>query len=272
VRILAIIIPNADRHGDSFIHLPLGMGYVLGNVRREFPNAEIKVLDFTLDRIFQENEVKERLLQEQAYAPDFVLYAGMITRYGYIKMLSRKLKEIFPRSVQIVGGSIAATGYKQLASRSFIDYFVVGEGESAVNDILRGQALTGLAGIVINKPYGTCSLLQSRERIRDLDTIEWPAYDLLRVEEYIAAYYQKTGWKYVPIIASRGCPFACNFCYRNFGQEVYFRSPASIVAELLFLKQQYGIDSFYMYDEVQFLNLIIPSAQKELYTENVSLV
>jgi len=49
-------------------------------------------------------------------------------------------------------------------------------------------------------------------------------------------------------------PFSCNFCYKNFGSKVTYRSPKLVVEEIKHLKDKYNIDSFYLWDETQFLN------------------
>jgi radical SAM superfamily enzyme YgiQ (UPF0313 family) len=53
-----------------------------------------------------------------------------------------------------------------------------------------------------------------RPRIRDLDDLPLPAWDLFPLENYLSEGH---GWgvnrgRSMPIVASRGCPYQCTFC------------------------------------------------------------
>ncbi len=48
--------------------------------------------------------------------------------------------------------------------------------------------------------------------------------------------------RHMEVLASRGCPFNCVYCYRIYGRHVRRRSPASIVAELKELVRRYQIE------------------------------
>ena len=53
-----------------------------------------------------------------------------------------------------------------------------------------------------------------RTRIRNLDDIPWPAWDLVPLDKYLdhgLGYGVDLG-RSMPILATRGCPYQCTFC------------------------------------------------------------
>jgi len=253
MKILGIIIPSSDRHGDKHFHLPLGMLSILASIRDAFPHANLKVLDFAISQI-DETTAKSEIDKINDFIPDYICFGGMVTRYRYIKMLSKLCRSHFPNAVQICGGTVSLTGNKPLSANSTIDIFVVGEGEETIVEILQEKKLQEISGICINSPYGSLRQTSVRSRIKDLDAIPRPAYDLVDTQKYITLYQNQTGWRYLPLVVTRGCPFNCNFCLLNFGHEMTYRSPKSVIEELNHLKINYGIDSFTLWDDIQFVD------------------
>ncbi len=56
----------------------------------------------------------------------------------------------------------------------------------------------------------------------------------------------------MPMVASRGCPFLCQFCSPS-ANSLRIRSVSNVIEEMRFLKSNYGIDSIYFWDELQFV-------------------
>ncbi|MDD5108763.1 MAG: radical SAM protein [Candidatus Omnitrophica bacterium] len=252
MKILAIIIPHSDRHsGDySMLNFPIGMAYVIASVREKIKGASIVVSDFSVDHIVSEESIKDRLRSVSIdFKPDYVIYGSMITRFSYIKSLSRIIKEIFPSAKQVLGGSAAGSGYKFFLDDGIIDFLVAGEGEEAMVDILsdnwqNNPSIIGPGGRIVPE----------KRAIKDINSLPMPSYKDFNVKAYIDNNFLNTGWRYMPIITSRGCPFACNFCYPNFGNVVRLRSEDMVIDEIKYLNKNYGIEAVYFWDEIQFLN------------------
>ena len=252
MNILAIVIPYSNRHISdySMLSFPLGLAYVIGAIHKHFTEANIYVADFFVNRIIQKEDILRKLKHiRNLITPDYIIYGGMITRFSYIKILSRLLKDTFPQSKQILGGSAAGSGYKYFLKEEIINYIAIGEGENAIVDILNGNVNNNQS--VIDKD----NIREPKKQIiQDIDTLPIPSYSDFMVREYVENKYRYTGWKFMPMIASRGCPFSCDFCYPNFGNILRNRNVESVIEEMEYLKLNYHIDSVYFWDEVQFLN------------------
>ena len=88
-----------------------------------------------------------------------------------------------------------------------------------------------------------------RELIRDLDSLPLPAYHLLPMHRYRPAAGAAKRTPAISVLATRGCPGRCTFCYRIFGPRLRYRSGRKVAEEVRFLQQEYGIREVCFYDD-----------------------
>ncbi|MFA6358255.1 MAG: radical SAM protein [Candidatus Omnitrophota bacterium] len=127
-----------------------------------------------------------------------------------------------------------------------IDYFVVGEGEETLYEIIRKEqgdfSNKDLAGIA-QKIDGSWKSI-NREPIKPIDIIPFPDYRSFNLNQYTAKGNILVEW-------SRGCLGRCSFCKNHRLVAGYrARSPESIFNELSFLKNNYSIDTFTVCDNL----------------------
>lgn len=97
------------------------------------------------------------------------------------------------KGVKVVLGGHHATAMPQEALEH-ADAVVSGEGEAAWRQICEQM---------LSNPAGVCGVYKGGAP--DLAALPPPRTDLMKIERYQSFYY--------PIIASRGCPEACSFCF-----------------------------------------------------------
>jgi len=185
--------------------------------------------------------------------------SGLITTYGFQKWLIPELKRINPDVPIISGGGLATCSSDLLFERTPLDIAVIGEGEvtmlQACRALENGSDLHRVAGIRF-RDGASITTTARRKNIPDLDTIPFPAWDLLPMEIYLrnpiwgdvagnSSGFRKgvRVFRSMNIISSRGCPFSCNYCYHLFGRSSYrFRSAQNVVEEVEALVDLYGTD------------------------------
>ena len=131
---------------------------------------------------------------------------------------------------------------------------VIGEGERTIVDLLDAFENNGdlfyVKGIsFMNKDV--CVITSSRELIRDLSAITYPAWDLFPMDYY--ALYRRVIHNNTDrcgfIITSRGCPFRCNFCYRM-DEGIRLRLIPDVIEEIKILKERYRVNYIWFIDEL----------------------
>jgi anaerobic magnesium-protoporphyrin IX monomethyl ester cyclase len=154
----------------------------------------------------------------------------------------------------ILHGSDAADHLEKYFSRD-ANFVLCGEGEQTLGEALdhifgsnpcrgniRGLAFVSDGKIVRNAP---------REPLRTLDTLPFPAWDLVDVEGYRRAWKNRHGYFSANMVTTRGCPFHCNWCAKPlYGQVYTTRSPKNVVDEMLWLQRTVRPDHIWFCDDI----------------------
>ena len=155
------------------------------------------------------------------------------------------LKARYPDRTLVLGGvGSKAVEDAVLARFPWVDVIARGEGELSAVQLLTalttGASLADVPGISYRR-NGSIRHNPDPPRIRDLDSIPFPAFEKIDLAAY-AGYGMMT---------SRGCPYPCTFCSVApvWNHESYSRSPANIVAEMAHLHREAGVDLFLFQDE-----------------------
>jgi anaerobic magnesium-protoporphyrin IX monomethyl ester cyclase len=185
-----------------------------------------------------------------------------------IRRLIQMVRRRFPSVPIIAGGEhITAAADFTLDSTPEIDVCVIGEGEETIVDIAnaidRGTGYDAIPGLLLRAKGGSGSNLLnrstggnrstgSRTRIRNLDSIPWPAWDLVPIDNYLdngLGYGVDLG-RSMPIIATRGCPYQCTFCSNPemWTTRWYARNTDSVLEEIKTYQERYGATNFDFYD------------------------
>ncbi len=140
------------------------------------------------------------------------------------------------------------------------DYVILGEGEITLGELVdaldrpAGPDLTTIHGVAFRGPQGEAIDTGRRPPMRDLDVLPFPAWDLVDVDRYRAAWAQHGRFS-MNMVTTRGCPFHCNWCAKPiWGQRYAVRSPANVAAELAWLRETYRPDHISFADDILGLN------------------
>jgi anaerobic magnesium-protoporphyrin IX monomethyl ester cyclase len=173
-----------------------------------------------------------------------------------VRRLIQTVRRRFPDVPIVAGGEhITATAGFTLDSTPEVDICVIGEGEETLVELAdalgRGAAFDGIAGLLLRTPEGNRST-GSRTRIRQLDDIPLPAWDLVPIDHYLdngLGYGVDLG-RSMPIVATRGCPYQCTFCSNPemWTTRWYARDPEKVLDEIALYQERYGASNFDFYD------------------------
>jgi radical SAM superfamily enzyme YgiQ (UPF0313 family) len=125
---------------------------------------------------------------------------------------------VLPDAVLVAGGEhVTALPAETLAAMPEVDAAVLGEGEETLAELLGCLAGGGdpasVAGVVARGGSGP-RFGPPRKRIRAIDDIPAPAWDLLPLESYLGNEkgFGVNRGRSMPVLATRGCPYRCTFC------------------------------------------------------------
>ncbi|KKN76035.1 hypothetical protein LCGC14_0374250 [marine sediment metagenome] len=198
------------------LHPPLGIAYLAANIKGEH---QVRILDMEI------NPALETTIQ--SFSPDYVGISFSTPLYNQAMELFKFIKEK-TNCWTIAGGSHPTTLPDSVISSEHIDTVLIGEGETAINKFLENPK----KGIIPRQPL-----------IEDLDTIKFPARDLLQNEKYLFSVPGKGIVPLTSFASGRGCPYQCTFCSAHlmFGRKVRNRSIKNCIEELKEIKEKYKI-------------------------------
>jgi len=90
-----------------------------------------------------------------------------------------------------------------------------------------------------------------RGLMRNLDDLPFPSRDLIDVHQYQRAWRAEHGYFSLNLVASRGCPYRCNWCAKPiYGDSFSVRSAAMVAEEMRQLKYEFGAEHLWFADDI----------------------
>ena len=162
-------------------------------------------------------------------------------------------------AVAIVHGS-DATDHPALFLDNGFDYVCCGEAEQTLvalcRSILRGEEAREIDGLVtLDELKRTIFSPQRLAKNPGWAALSFPARNLIDLEPYRRAWTNAHGYFSANMVASRGCPYHCNWCAKPIsGNQFQLRPAAAVAAEMKFLKESLGVQHVWFGDDIFGLN------------------
>ncbi len=233
---------------------PLGLLSIISCVREKFPGKyEIDLIEQALYDLPSE-QVGRRI---NDFAPDMVCFSCLSVEGNEMAEVAALSKAYNADVPVIVGGPHGSVFWDLLLEKDHnIDVVAIGEGEMTFLDLLEAyeddrplDEVDGIAFMSNGSPMKT----RTRDYIENLDSLPFPAYDLIDFQKYsvqvtMNGFVHSTPWSL--IFTSRACPFHCKYCHNVFGKKVRLRSPENVIAELQWQIQTFGIREIHIVDDI----------------------
>ena len=255
---------------------PLGISYIASSLRQA--NIEVDIIDccvegWHIERVsgnlvtygLPPSQIEDRIKKGKYDVVGLsVLFS---TDLPNLYETSKIVRKSLPECVIVVGG-LHPTIYPketfdldvEYNEKRTIDFVMRGEGENRlvdfVNLLKRGEVnknADGLVGFLGDKDNTFISNNQT-ETIEDIDSLPFPAFDLLPMEKYFKINIPFSpvpqGSRVLPMLTTRGCPIGCSFCANtNTWKKHRKRGIQNIVSEIEHWKEKYNIDELQFADD-----------------------
>lgn len=273
---------------------PLGFLYLAVCAKRE--GYDVQILDIACEGFDNEEFVEktdcgdiyrfglsdeEVVRRVRAYDPDIVgiscLFSSSADEAHKTAKLIKQVKNV---PLFMGGAHPTATPCETLEDKN-VDYVVMGEGEisfiQALKKIANGESLSEIDGFAYREK-DTVKVNPKTHWIEDLDTIPWPARELIDLKKYSLNYYKfakeykmphtrsMLKGSYTPMLSSRGCPHHCYYCSKDliWGLRYRARKIDDVCKEIQMLKDNYGIEEIHFEDDNW---AAVPDRAKEMCRE-----
>lgn len=254
-----LIQPNSAEEANqeySSLQFPLNLGYILASLRKA--GHSVSLADFN---VMSRKKLPEIIMK---FKPDMVGLTALTSSVYNAKQIISEVKQINKSIITVLGGIHAsALPEETMRETNDLDYLIFGEGEIALVELIdflnHKKNLGKVHGLVFRK--GKKIIKNSpRKMIENLDSLPFPARDLIPLESY-ARHHVQRGFsrkekRIIEIMTSRGCPNRCIFCagHINYGFSVRFRSYENIISEITECIEKYRINHVSIEDDTFTLN------------------
>jgi radical SAM superfamily enzyme YgiQ (UPF0313 family) len=216
-------------------YAPLGILYLSSYLRAR--GFDVEVYDST----FGSRDGLFRILETEPPAT-LGIYVNLMTRSNALAILERARA----CGWRVIVGGPEPVNYSGEYLAAGAHVVVSGEGELALEAILRGTPLEQVPGICFpGANTGPAQLLP------DLDRQPWPDRERIDIPRYLGAWREHHGSGSVSLITARGCPYHCRWCsHSTFGKTHRRRSPLEVVNEVEWILGRYQPDMLWLADDV----------------------
>jgi len=159
---------------------------------------------------------------------------------GKAAQVTGHIRRMFPDLPIVAGGAYPSIFPGHSLDILPVDWVIAGEAEETMTELARVLESDGDCTSILNLCWrdgqGTVTINPRRPVMKDLDSLPFPARDLVDYESYL-----KNGMHEFGVITTRGCPYSCMYCKPStdliFGGGIRYRSAENVVNELLELSR-----------------------------------
>lgn len=205
--------------------------------------------------IFDNQEILAKVLSAiESKKPKYVGFTCFTSDFSSVIKIGKFIKKKIDAKIIVGGVHPTLKPEDFFLEGSPVDIAVIGEGERTLSELIehdiKGLDLDDVPGIMYRKGQDVIRTID-RPHMEDLGCLPLPAYHKIDMNFYALPQQSLVRMLFlsgVRIFTARGCPYLCTFC-ANRAQKVRYRPVASVIKELAFLKDTYGIDGFYINDD-----------------------
>lgn len=229
---------------------PIGLAYIAAVLREN--DIDVKIIDAKSLNMTHEETCAAVLIEK----PDLAGITIFTSQLRSALLTAREIKKNLPSCKIVVGGPHVHPQHEELLRKqSSIDFCVRREGEITMMELAKalsdGGDFRDILGLTFRDIDNNVIVNPDRPFIEDLDTLPFPARDLLPNYVYRGTIGFGERAKFTYISASRGCPFKCDFCSVNrFWPEPRRRSVKNVIAEMEETYQRHSIGYMRFTDEI----------------------
>lgn len=235
-------------------YFPLGIGYLASYIRQF--GYSVKIFQPDTDESYNQ-ELKEIIA---SFNPSIVGISVMTPSYPRAVEICNMIKSLNKDIITILGGHhVSAVGKEVLEQSPNTDFAVIGEGEVTLHELVQSLEIATpsyaeVKGLVWRDNDGNIHVNENRELISDIDSLPFPARDLVDMSKFRLHSYIDFGKKSTTMITTRGCPYKCAFCssWLTMGNRYRVRSVENIMREVKELVA-HGIDHIVFEDDTMAL-------------------
>jgi radical SAM superfamily enzyme YgiQ (UPF0313 family) len=253
---ILLIIPryNLTNEVSYQYAFPLGLAYISSTMKKAGHDVDCLNTNHLAGTV-------QTLIKEQLDKKQYDVVATGHTGIGLavVEKIVHAAREHHSNPKIIVGGCLITSEKELMLDALSPDVEVISEGEDTIVELLdaleKKKSLHNIDGIGF-KEKGKRIFTKPRQPIMNLDSISLPDFESFGFREYLDNMSSENLYgefdypRTYPLLASRGCPYQCTFCYHSIGSRYRQRSIDNVMNELQVAFDKWKINSIDIYDDL----------------------
>lgn len=199
---------------DSQVGFSYGIAHMAAVLRRAGHEVAFWQLCEELGPLPTEPQFVQRIARE---TPDILAFSVVTNQWAYTQALAKWARPKFSIPF-VIGGVHTLSNAKEILDTGLFDYVFRGECENAflefVNELAAGRSVEAVSNLAYRREGET--RINPVGPLPELTTLPLKDYESMDFQRLIDA---KNGW--VGLMASRGCPFSCTYCFNHVMVQTY---------------------------------------------------
>jgi radical SAM superfamily enzyme YgiQ (UPF0313 family) len=205
-----------------------GLGYIASYLKSIDHELHVSVAS-------RHSDIETIIEKIRHISPALVGFSAVTDQFRYVEQFARKVKGVNPEITTVCGGIHPTLSPESLKDVPHIDFFIRGEGEHALADLLSSQKNGRDPDNIENlvwRDRGTIHVNALRRLVNQLDALPPPLREGFE-DIHDDGIYREAYFNF-----SRGCPFECTYCSNKGLKDLYpgkyvrFRSVNSALTEI----------------------------------------
>jgi len=238
---ILFVVPRSLNPKQMYLEYLLGVG-ILGTIL-ENENYNVKIYDGNAEDF----ELMEYLSQNDSFTPDIIGFSIITPNYPVAKINIQQLKNKY-KNIKIIAGGVHSTLFPEILLNDGVDVVVKGEGEQVIVDLVQclmtNNNLENIEGIVFIDNNSKVIIKESHRKKINLKDVPIVNRNLFNLEKYT----------HHSMIASRGCPYKCNFCCNYSGtilqKGTSVKKYSDIIYEMKYLEDKFNAKDIFFADDI----------------------
>ena len=257
---IVLIQPRGNRFDEIAIRVPNGLLAIAA--LPEQAGYSVKIVDLRVDSDWRQS-LKDAIDSDTLCVGIRCFTGRMIVSALEI---AKEVRLVNPSIPLVWGGPHPTLMPKQTLESPLVDIIIINEGDKVffelVGSLAEKRALSEIKGIGY-KINGEIKINSPAPLIDNLNSLPLFPYKLVDVPKYSSLSIDNL--PSLDIITSRGCPYNCGFCSTPITSKRLWRASSveKIIENILFLKGEYGITTFYLVDD----NFMVDLDRVELFLD-----
>lgn len=231
---------------------PVDMAYLIGFLEAKEHNVQVfECLGYEWDRDKLVNEIKK------VTNPSLIVMRTSDPTIKHDIEVGLEIKKSCPQHTLALYGPVVEHRGTLAKNGEGFSILILGEANEPIHELMSGTEMEKVSNLEYVDASGTWRTTQRTSFESDLDRFAFPAWERMPHDAYKIPKSSNMGKiKFLPMVASRGCPYGCNYCPYPVSQGLKwrFRSPGNVVDEIEHLVKDLGVNYILFRDPVFSLN------------------